>query len=320
MPRVTHNQGPDGHDLPGDGRQSRADDDRTTADEPAGRPTESAPEAPAAGTAAHSADDSVTARLTRIEALLTDAARAAPAHGGAPAPAPGGPARGLAEAEQRLLPAWRRITRGETRWASSAAVLAAVALQLALPARFAIHPQWLTPGIELALLFALIAANPHRIERGSRAYRWTGLGLTALLSATNAIAAVRLVQGLIRGTEGGQAGPLLAIGGSIWLTNVIAFALWYWEYDRGGPIARARADRRTPDFLFVQMQVPEVAPAHWEPTFLDYFYLSFTNATAFSPTDVMPLARSAKMLMLLQAAVSLLTVVLVVARAVNILK
>ncbi|MFG2718277.1 hypothetical protein ACGFW5_08225 [Streptomyces sp. NPDC048416] len=220
----------------------------------------------------------------------------------------------------RPVPAWLRVTQGETRWASTLAVLVAVALQWMLPARLTLRPGWLLPGLEVALMAALIAANPVRIERPARLYRPAGLVLIACISAANGWSAVRLVVGLVRGQEGADAAALLMTGGGIWLTNVIVFALWYWEWDRGGPLARMRADRVYPDFLFPQMQSPELAPPHWEPAFPDYLYLSFTNATAFSPTDVMPLNRWAKMLMMLQSAVSLLTVVLVVARAVNILK
>jgi uncharacterized membrane protein len=224
------------------------------------------------------------------------------------------------EPPERLhSPAWRRVTRGEPRWASTTAVVAVVVIQLTLPARLTVPPQWLMPAVELALLMALIAANPYRIERGSRTYRATGLGLALVIGGANAYSAVRLVAGLIRGTETAAAGTLLLTGGAIWLTNVVIFALLYWELDRGGPAARAQGERDVPDFLFVQMQSPDLAPPHWEPAFFDYFYLSFTNSTAFSPTDVMPVTRWAKALMLAQAAVSLLTVVLVVARAVNIL-
>ncbi len=126
--------------------------------------------------------------------------------------------------------------------------------------------------------------------------------------------------GLVQATETEDATKLLLYGGAIWLTNVLVFALWYWELDRGGPVTRMLGARKHPDFLFAQMASPEVAPEDWEPMFLDYFYLSFTNATAFSPTDTLPLTRWAKMLMLLQSAVSLATVALVIARAVNILK
>ncbi|WP_235002643.1 hypothetical protein [Actinacidiphila paucisporea] len=216
-------------------------------------------------------------------------------------------------------PAWRRVTRGEPRWASTAAVIAVVVIQLTLPARLAAHPRWLMPTVELALLVALVVGNPHRIERDSRPLRFLELGLALVIGGANAYSAVRLVTGLIRGTETAAAGALLLIGGGIWLTNMVIFALLYWELDRGGPAARAQGERDVPDFLFVQMQSPELAPPRWEPAFFDYFYLSFTNSTAFSPTDVMPITRWAKALMLAQSAVSLLTVVLVVARAVNIL-
>lgn len=236
-----------------------------------------------------------------------------PARGPSPASAEPAAAHGLE-------PAWRRVTRGEPRWASTTAVAAVVVIQLALPARLSVHPQWLMPAVELVLLVALVIGNPHRIERSSRVIRALELALALVIGGANAYAAVRLVAGLVRGTEGSSAGPLLLTGGAIWLTNIVIFALLYWELDRGGPAARAGGERDVPDFLFVQMQSPELAPPHWEPAFFDYFYLSFTNSTAFSPTDVMPVTRWAKALMLAQSAVSLLTVVLVVARAVNILK
>ncbi|MFJ9818418.1 hypothetical protein ACIRU3_24770 [Streptomyces sp. NPDC101151] len=226
----------------------------------------------------------------------------------------------LESGERDLVPAWRRATRGEPRWAVTAVILVAVALQLMLPHRLALQPFWVLPVLELVLLAGLIAANPRRVEPRTRRLRWLGLALMGVISLANGWAAVRLVADLVSGSAGQDAVPLLLAGGGIWLTNVIVFALWYWEWDRGGPMARALGEQQHPDFLFVQMQSPEVAPPDWEPAFLDYLYLSFTNSTAFSPTDVMPLSRWAKMLMMLQSSVSLVTVVLVVARAVNILK
>ncbi|SOE06851.1 DUF1345 domain-containing protein [Streptomyces sp. Ag109_G2-15] len=228
--------------------------------------------------------------------------------------------RMLASRERDLVPAWQRATRGEPRWAVTAAILVAVALQLMLPHRLALQPFWALPVLELVLLAGLIAANPRRVEPRTRRLRWLGLGLICVISLANGLAAIRLVADLVSGTAGADAVPLLLTGGGIWLTNVIVFALWYWEWDRGGPMARALGRQQHADFLFVQMQSPETAPPDWEPAFLDYLYLSFTNSTAFSPTDVMPLSRWAKMLMMLQSSVSLVTVVLVVARAVNILK
>lgn len=246
--------------------------------------------------------EALAERLARIEALLA-------------------PARGeLAGAGHRLVPAWRRVTRGEPRWAATIAVLAVMAIQSVLPVRFAVHPRLLMPAVEAALLICLVVLNPHRIERGSRTYRMLSLVLALTIGGANAYSAVRLVTGLVQGTEGTSAGSLLVNGGAIWLTNMVIFALLYWELDRGGPAARALGSRDVPDFLFVQMQSPELAPPQWEPAFFDYFYLSFTNSTAFSPTDVMPAKPLAKALMLVQSAVSLITVVLVVARAVNILK
>jgi len=147
------------------------------------------------------------------------------------------------------------------------------------------------------------------------------LTLIALISLANAWSAGRLIWEIVNRTGStSDATTLLVTGGAIWVTNVIAFALWYWEFDRGGPVARALAIKPYPDFEFPQMTSPELAPPSWEPMFADYFYLSFTNATAFSPTDVMPLSRWAKMLMLVQSAVSLLLAALVIARAVNILR
>jgi hypothetical protein len=220
-----------------------------------------------------------------------------------------------------LVPAWRRPTQGESRWPVALAVAAAAALQIPLPGRVVLlHPVWLLPLLEGLLLMVLVIANPHRINTESRLLRMLGLTVAALLSLANAWSVVKLVIGLVQGTAGTVPGPLLVTGGIIWLTNVIVFGLWYWEFDRGGPAARANADRLYPDFQFIQMVSPQLAPPDWEPAFGDYLYLSFTNAAAFSPTDVMPMSRWAKMGMTLQAAVSIVTVALVVARAVNILK
>ncbi len=220
-----------------------------------------------------------------------------------------------------LVPAWKRPTEGEARWQAAVAVAVAVALQYPLPGRLTlVHPVWLLPTLQGLLLVALVMANPRRINTESRAIRLLGLTLAALLSLANAWSVARLVLGLVQGSLGGSAGPLLVTGGTTWLINVIVFALWYWEFDRGGPVARANAVRMYPDFQFVQMASPQLAPPDWEPAFGDYLYLSFTNATAFSPTDTMPLSRWAKMGMTAQAAVSIVIVALVVARAVNILR
>ena len=220
-----------------------------------------------------------------------------------------------------VKPAWRRRTVGEPRWQVAACTAVAIGLQVAVPGRLAVlRPVWVLPALQGVLLLALVLANPHRIDRQSRVLRMMGLALATLISFANAWSVVSLAEGLVRGTEGENAGPLLVTGGAIWLTNVIVFALWYWEFDRGGPVARALGTDPYPDFLFVQMTSPQLAPPDWEPAFADYLYLAFTNAAAFSPTDVMPLSRWAKLAMTVQSAVSILTVALIVARAVNILK
>lgn len=219
-----------------------------------------------------------------------------------------------------LLPAWRRATEGEPRWPVSLGVAVALALQVSLPGEVVVHPRWLLPALSASLLAGLLAADPRRIVRRSPVLRATSVALVALVSGSNLWSAGRLVVDLVSGHTLSDAARLLLAGGAIWLTNVIVFALWYWELDRGGPAARAHALRQHPDFLFAQMQNPELAPPDWEPGFADYLFLSFTNAAAFSPTDVLPLSRWAKLMMLVQAVVSLATVALVVARAVNTLR
>lgn len=199
-----------------------------------------------------------------------------------------------------------------------AAVVVTVGLQVMLPDRFAPGHR-LVPGLELVLLIGLVATNPHRIGGASQWTRPMSILLVGMITVTNAWSAVRLVLQIIQGRQD-DALSLLSYGAAIWATNVILFALWYWELDRGGPLLRARGDRPYPDFSFPQMQNPELTAPGWEPHFADYLYMSFTNATAFSPTDVMPLARWAKMTMLAQGAVSLITIVLVIARAVGLFK
>jgi len=228
--------------------------------------------------------------------------------------------RHLDSAVEACTPAWLRPTAGEPRWPVMIAVLVAIGLQLSVPPRFAIAPQWLLPALEAMLLLVLTAANPRRINTDRRWVRTLSLVLVGLGSLATAYSALRLVLRLVKGQEHAGAGALLLIGGAIWLTNVIIFALWYWEFDRGGPAARAHATTTYADFQFPQMATPDSAHPDWEPTFVDYLYLSFTNATAFSPTDTVPMTRWAKMLMLAQSLISLATVALVIARAVNVLQ
>lgn len=240
-------------------------------------------------------------RLQRIEQLLDPAA---------------GAGRRL---EGFAAPAWRRATRGEHRLPVTLGIAAAIALQLSLPEHLTTTPSWLLPVAEVVLVAGLVLADPGRISRRSTPLRTASLVLIALITTANAVSAVRLIVGLIEGTETETPARLLAAGAAIWLTNVIVFALWYWDLDRGGPAARARGEG-LPDFVFPQMQAPDLTREDWEPEFVDYLYLSFTNATAFSPTDVMPYTRWTKMTMMTQSVISLTTVALVIARAVNILR
>jgi uncharacterized membrane protein len=220
-----------------------------------------------------------------------------------------------------MVPAWMRTTPGERRWPVTLSVIAAIVLQILLPPHLTKPlPPAVLPGLEAALLVGLSIANPVRIERRSTAIRAASLFLILLMTIANAASAVLLIRAILESKAGNTAGPLLATGASVWATNVIAFALWYWEFDRGGPVHRSLGTLRHPDLMFPQMANPELASADWEPQFVDYLYMSFTNATAFSPTDVMPLARWAKLTMAVQSAVSLAVGALVIARAVNILK
>ena len=220
------------------------------------------------------------------------------------------------------VPAWQRATPRESRLPVLATLLVAVALQALLPHPVLLGPRWALLVPEGVLLIALVIANPVRQERDTRALRVVSLALTAVIVGANTASVVLLVRDLVdRSADlANSASTLLSSGGLVYLTNVVAFGLLYWELDRGGSVARARADRRYPDLLFPQMSTEGVASPDWEPTVLDYVYVSFTNATAFSPTDTMPMTRWMKALFLLQSAVALVVVGLVVARAVNVLR
>jgi hypothetical protein len=223
------------------------------------------------------------------------------------------------QADQPRPPAWRRPTHGEPRWMSAVAIVLVAAAQFGLPARLAAKPRYLFPAVELALLGVLVLMNPGRLERRDPVLRRWSLGLTAVLFAVNVWSGAALVIDLLTGHSSDSAGTLLSSGGIIYAVNVVVFALWYWELDRGGPVARGLGLNAFPDFLFPQMQAGDLVDPDWEPTFLDYLYVSFTNVTAFSPTDTLPLSRWAKLLMMLQATMAVLLVALVIARAVNVL-
>jgi uncharacterized membrane protein len=207
--------------------------------------------------------------------------------------------------------------RSESHWPPLATVVVAIGLQVALPDRLFVFSRWILPPLEMAMLLALLFGAPLRLQGPhSRRHRLM-LTTTILASAGNGIALIELCH-LLLSQHVVKPHQLIIAGTLIWLTNVLIFSLWYWEADRGGPGQRAAALDGEPDFLFPQMTVLELFP-DWRPRFLDYLYVSLTNATAFSPTDTMPLTPEAKLMMGLQSLVSLVTIGLVVARAVNIL-
>ncbi|WP_327287230.1 hypothetical protein [Streptomyces sp. NBC_01198] len=224
----------------------------------------------------------------------------------------------------------RHERRGEARLPAAIAVLTAIALYVILPQRLMVVPRWVLPSFEVLLLASLVAVNPRRLTRETRVSRVLSLCLVALIAAGNLLALGLLVRDLVdSGVKDGRSLLLAAL--QVWLTNIIAFGLAYWELDRGGPVARtqlARSQLPLADFRFSQDEnhdaVQEVADgasvtSDWVPSLVDYLYVSVTNSTAFSPTDTMPLSTRAKILMSVESVTALMTSLLVVARAVSIL-
>ena len=218
-------------------------------------------------------------------------------------------------------------------WMARASVVVIVGLQLLLVNRLTIGPRWLAPAAELALLIPLSIVTAwaqdmvvkassdhhwHMIARRRRMIRTLAVVMTAVISLMNLASLVMLVTALLGGSET-NGRTLLVDALDIWAINVIAFALWYWSMDHGGPAARGVSCRTMIDFLFPQLGMEGEEAREWSPGFVDYLFLSYTNATAFSPTDTLPLTARAKLLMMVQSAISLLTIALVAARAVNIL-
>jgi uncharacterized membrane protein len=228
-----------------------------------------------------------------------------------------------------------RSDLGESPLWPAAALITTACLYATLPGRFIVGPssgvfsvfRWGVPALTGILLAALLVIPPQtqlieavgqRAARARVTRRAVTLTMTAIISAASAVSIVVLVHLLVSGAKA-QAPLLLKAAIHMWCTNVLLFALWFWQLDAGGPAQRLRQQGHARDFLFPQQAMPELAQA-WQPTFIDYLYVSFTNATAFSPTDAMPLSRWAKVLMLLEAAASLLLALMVAARAVNILR
>ena len=221
----------------------------------------------------------------------------------------------------------RRTSKGEQRWPPALAVVVAAVAYALLPESLLFAPRLVIPGIEVLLLVATLVVDPVRLTRETRWSRAASTALAAVMVLANLVALGMLVVATTRSSTG--AGDLLVAAMQVWLTNVVGFALVFWQLDRGGPVARreVRRDRLPPaDWRFSQDEdddaVVEVAVASsvksgWVPVFVDYLYMSVTNSSAFSPTDTMPLTSRAKLLMAVEATAALLTTLLLVARAVG---
>ncbi len=207
----------------------------------------------------------------------------------------------------------------ESVWPAQLTVLIAIGLQLTLPARLTVGPTWLLPSLEGALVLGLAMATPRELEQEHPVRRRVAIGMVALVSAANIYSLGALTHHLLHSHIPVKGQQLIVSGVLIWLTNFLIFGLWYWELDRGGPGRRAAGSDGPPDFLFPQMSDDRIEPREWRPKFVDYLYVSLTNAAAFSPTDTMPLTPTAKSIMGVQSIVSLVTIGMIVSRAVNIL-
>ena len=209
----------------------------------------------------------------------------------------------------------------EKRWPLFGALAVAIVVPLLLPSRFSVGADWIVPAVVALLLVSIVVADRARDDRRPAMVRALSVALMVVLVAEAAGVTARLVADLVEGgPETNSATDLLSVGFGVWLYTILAFAFLYWVLDGGGPDARLWAPPEYPNLAFPEQLNPVVAPPGWRPQFFDYLYLGFTNATAFSPTDVMPLARWAKAAMTIQATGSLAILGLVIARAVNILQ
>ncbi len=198
----------------------------------------------------------------------------------------------------------RDINRTEAPWHIALAILVAIGLGLVLSDQLTFGMKYAVAGLEILLILLLIVFPLNRAVK-----RLFAILLIAIISIVNLISLGLVISALFGGLVL-DGHPLLISSVAIYLTNIIVFGLWYWELDN--------TRLSTPDFLFPQQSNEKISPG-WKPTFVDYLYLSVTNAVAFSPTDTLPLTHRAKLLMAIQSIISLVTVALVVARAVNIL-
>jgi len=207
----------------------------------------------------------------------------------------------------------------EPVWHVQVTMLVAICLQLLLPDRYVFGSRYILIGIETLLLVAMSFTTPKERIFKSLSRRINVFSLIFLISVANGYGLVEVTRRLLQSGRVNNGRDLILTAVNIYITNIIIFGLWYWEMDGGGPGQRLLAAKHEQDFLFPQNQHEDYKHPHWQPTFVDYLYVSSTNGMAFSPTDTMPLSRRAKILMLAQATLSLISVALVAARAVNIL-
>lgn len=208
-----------------------------------------------------------------------------------------------------------------TRWAAFSTTVIIIAGQAWLANSLALRPVWLLPALSAILLGASVAVYRSDLDEPSKPMRWFARAVVAMLAFANAACLVLLVRGVFSKSALDPLALLLA-GVVLWVVNIAVFALAYWEVDGGGPEDRARKSGKLPDLVFPQQQADQkgLAPEGWAPTFSDYLYVSVTAATAFSPTDVMPYSRTAKLIMGLESTLSIAIVAMLVARAVNVAK
>lgn len=223
------------------------------------------------------------------------------------------------EPHTRTAPPAPVPVRPENRLPVLIAIASVITLQIAIPERYTAVPRWPLVTLELLLLLVILVINPLAPHRRTALSTWAMWLLTAAITIDNTASAMVLDYRIIAGRMGDNAAVLLGSGGAIYITNAIGFGIWYWALDRGGPCKRLLSESRYPAFLFPQMSDPDHARPDWRPIFVDYLYVSFTNVVAFSPTDTMPLARWAKMMMTVQALVATTTIALVFTRAVSLL-
>jgi hypothetical protein len=227
----------------------------------------------------------------------------------------------LAREAEHHVPSWLRPGAPESRLPVLVALVTAIVLQLGIARSFVLVPRWPLITMELLLLAVLLWLNPIRLTRSTVFGKYASWVLLGAITIDNTLSAIVLDTRILSGQVSNDAGLLLGSGAAIFITNIIAFGIWYWELDRGGPFARRAGVTPYPDFMFPQMDpdTAKLVKPGWRPTFIDYLYVSLTNAMAFSPTDTMPLARWAKMMMAVQSLVAVTTIALVIARAVNVL-